>query len=98
MKIEFDKIIEKANIRKDKLIELTTLLNEADTMLQNLAQVIEWNGALRELFRTLDQEGRDLLPRTVNNTLSCANNIATSLAQAYQHTNGFGLVYLKEPK
>ena len=98
MNIEFDKIIEKANARKDKLIEITDLLADADYQVKNLVEAIAWVDSLRKAFVSLDQEGRDLLPRPINNTLSAIDYIRTRLYEAHRHPNGFGLVFLTEPK
>ena len=69
MKINYEQIIEKANERKLALEELTVALKEARARQAELASLAKWVSNLKGIYRRLDQEGRTMLPKEINNAL-----------------------------
>lgn len=89
MKIEFEKIIEKANTRKEVLQELQKLIGDAETYHNGLVELISWLQAMRSHYDLLDQEGRNLLPDKISTTLAFANHTIGSLsAIRFEHSKG----------
>lgn len=89
MKIEFEKIIEKANTRKAVLQELQKLIGDAETYHHGLVELISWLQAMRSHYDLLDQEGRNLLPDKINLTLACARSTIDNLsAIRFEHSKG----------
>lgn len=89
MKIEFEKIIEKANTRKAVLQELQKLIGDAETYHHGLVELISWLQAMRSHYDLLDQEGRNLLPDKINLTLACARPTIDNLsAIRFEHSKG----------
>jgi len=89
MKIEFEKIIEKANTRKAVLQELQKLIGDAETYHHGLVELISWLQAMRSHYDLLDQEGRNLLPDKINLTLACARSTIDNLSTIrFEHSKG----------
>ena len=85
MNIEFDKIIELAKTRKDKLNEIVALLDQADDMFSKWEALMNWTYQLKATFALLDEEGRSLLPPSVTNTLRAINVTEEGLRKAYRY-------------
>ena len=62
MNIDYSEIITKANYRKTNLQKLAELLNSAGEMSRNLSFVQGWSNSVRDLYKVLDTEGRQLIP------------------------------------
>lgn len=101
MNIEFEKIIEMANIRRVKLTALAELLAAADSNVQKFTEVCDWVASLQLVFGQIDAEGRSLLPKGINFSLECIGSIAETLRLSYQRPYNYseiGLRFLKESK
>lgn len=94
MKIELEKIIEKANTRKAVLQELQKLIGDAETYHHGLVELISWLQAMRSHYDLLDQEGRNLLPDKIYLTLACARSTIDNLStiRFERHKGVFWLV------
>lgn len=103
MNIDYAKIIETADKRRAVLQELEELLKDAGIQTQKLVEIREWVSKLDGVFRTLDEEGRKLLPdqirtallflgRTTDNLHAAIDSNPTRNQGAYSH----GLVYLND--
>lgn len=93
MKIEFEKIIEKANIRKESLESLQKLLTEAEDRLADLKAVQDWVVRLSVTFSKVDAEGRAMLPQSVRLALQGLGSTSYHLSNAYSNVTQ-GLVHL----
>lgn len=63
MKIDYDKIIEQANVRKDKLKALEELLAGTHAHITAARQAMYHFQELKHALEQLDDEGRKLLPQ-----------------------------------
>jgi hypothetical protein len=89
MKIEFEKITEKANTRKEVLQELQKLIGDAETYHNGLVELISWLQAMKSRYDLLDQEGRSLLPDKISTTLLLADHMISSLSTIrFEHSKG----------
>ncbi len=89
MDIDYAAIIEKANTRKDVLVQLTEHLKEAPAKYDEVQEAIQWVAELIELFAPLDTEGRALLPTPVRCSLEYAASMRTFLESAvFRQWNG----------
>ena len=70
MKIEFEKIIERANARKEALEKLQGLIAEAEDRYADLMAVKSWVAKVQQVYLALDDEGRKLLPDKVRPALA----------------------------
>ena len=70
MKIEFEKIIERANARKEALEKLQGLIADAEDRYADLMAVKKWVAEVRQVYLALDDEGRKLLPDKVRPALA----------------------------
>ena len=70
MKIEFEKIIERANARKEALEKLQGLIAEAEDRYADLIAVKSWVAGVQQVYLALDDEGRKLLPNKVRSALA----------------------------
>ena len=82
MDIDYAAIIEKANVRKDVLVQLTEHLKEAPAKYDGVQEAIQWVAKLIGLFEPLDAEGRALLPTPVRCSLEYAASMHTFLNSA----------------
>ena len=102
MKIDYGKIIEKAEIRRNTLEELTSKLEYAAAMEKKLFEVRDWLNDLRELFHDLDAEGRLLLPTTIQTAMQrlpqTHNNLENALNSKINSPNAltYGVSWLVE--
>jgi hypothetical protein len=90
MNIDYDKIITKANARKEKLQELSMLLSKADDMVNQLQAIHKWVEELRVCYSLLDAEGKSLLPAAVQSGLFGIADISQRLGYAYSFDQGYG--------
>lgn len=70
MKIEFEKIIERANARKEALEKLQWLIADAKDRYADLMAVKDWVAEVRRAYSAIDDEGRKLLPNKVRPALA----------------------------
>ena len=70
MNIDYGKIIEAAEKRRENLEELTDEIGYAAGMVEKLREVRAWTTNLRSLYNNLDDEGKKLLPPGINTALS----------------------------
>ncbi len=90
MNIDYTAIIEKANQRKDCLLRLTDLLEQAKEMDDKLLDIMHWAKSVQTELRNLDAEGRSLLPKRVALALECNGNVIMHLEKArVEHFNGY---------
>lgn len=69
MKIDYDEIITKANERKEQLQALTTQLQDIEAQAVKLGEVLQYFSGLNSARNALDAEGRNLLPKTLDERL-----------------------------
>lgn len=62
MKIEYDKIIEAANKRKNDLMALQQVLAQGQHVIPELHRALEWLQTLQFTAQKIDDEGQKLLP------------------------------------
>lgn len=92
MDIDYKAIIEKANKRKDILMEITDRLQSAPAKYDELQDIIQWLAELTALFKDLDGEGRTMLPAPVRYTLENGLNTGSFLESAKtRQWNGVGI-------
>ena len=70
MKIEFEKIVERANARRETLEKLQGLIAEAEDRYADLMAVKSWVAKMQQVYLALDDEGRKLLPDKVRHALA----------------------------
>ena len=102
MKIDYGKIIETAERRRNTLQELGSKLEHAKAMEQKLLEVSDWVCDLQNLYGELDQEGRALLPPNVNCACSQLSNTrydllaATNIRTVASNSLPRGVTWLEE--
>lgn len=69
MNIDYAKIIETANARKETLQQLTELLKQASDMLEVAKELYGWMDLVHLTMNQLDREGTALLPKAVYDQL-----------------------------
>lgn len=82
MKIDFEKIIERADVRKEQLMKLQALMAEAEDRYADLMAVRNWADDLSNVYAAIDDEGRKMLPPNVWNVLAGINSTMYHLTQA----------------
>jgi hypothetical protein len=93
MKIEFEKIIEKANTRKAVLQELQKLIGDAETYHHGLVELISWLQAMRSHYDLLDQEGRYYRTKSILRWHVPVPSLTTSVRLASSTTRAFSGLY-----
>lgn len=74
LNLEFDKIVEAANKRKDDLLDLQDLLgDDLNKAYHDLCSVIAWMETVRAKFLALDEEGRRMFPIPIRECLEALN-------------------------
>ena len=99
MDIDFAKIIETANTRKDTIIQIDELLKEVAQHACAVERAGRYSNQLLKAFRSLDEEGCRLLPPPVRTALESCESIVTSLERATMASYGgsrTGLRHLAE--
>ncbi len=79
MNIDYSTIITKANDRKELLQKLAELLNEADKASRSLAFVQQWARTVNDVYKTLDNEGKALVPSVERQALEYMHSSCTRL-------------------
>jgi hypothetical protein len=67
--IDYARIIERANKRKDCLLELEEKFKRAGEMAWKAEEARDYAKELAEIYKNLDDEGRTLLPISVRNAM-----------------------------
>lgn len=99
MEINYEDIITKANARKEALIGLTTLLNQAEENSTKLIAVRDWLDTVKLAFIKLDNEGKEMLP---DHVLTALNKVSITLSELnnvlyrYDGYSHYGITQLKE--
>ena len=103
MNIDYAKIIETANARKETLQRLEDLLANAPIYVERLTATRDWAYSVANVFGDLDKEGRDLLPKPTRTaleglgyTLEYLNKALNTNPRQDQQTINFGLEHLHD--
>ena len=90
MEIDYTKIIEAANTRKDDLFALEYVLSTIDVNLNKLEELLAYSTLLHNIFSHLDEEGRNILPLEVRKALEHWSFVVNFLERAkYSENSGF---------
>jgi hypothetical protein len=93
MNIDYARIIERANYRKERLEAISALLNDASEKHLQLSDIIDWVIKVNQEYRDLDQEGRLLVPEAIRCALEYLPSSQNSL-QGARVSGKYGLFYL----
>ena len=86
--INYEEIITKANERKERLQQLILLLNDAQDRYDELVEASDWLRELSNVYNKLDEEGRQMLPKSVKNTFEYITSTRTFLGYVISDNNG----------
>ena len=104
MNIDYAKIIELADKRREVLMALSEKLNKAAAFHGMLEGVLEWVGEIYSLYSKLDDEGRKLLPPSVLTAMQYLGTTHTKLSDAIDNRKcnpagaAFGVKYFTQPE
>jgi hypothetical protein len=93
MNIDYARIIERANYRKERLEALSVLLDGASEKHLQLSDVIDWVTKVNQEYFDLDQEGRHLVPEAIRLALEYLPSSQNNLQGARANGN-YGLFAL----
>lgn len=82
MNIDYAKIIERADKRREALMALSDKLSKAASFHVVLEDILKWVGEVYALYNSLDDEGRKLLPPSVCTAMQYISATHSKLADA----------------
>ena len=88
MEINYAKIIETADARRKALEDLTSSFQYAATYCKELEAAQSYVKDLRDIYRRLDDEGRQLLPQNVRTVMDWIEKTETSIGNALENSTG----------
>ena len=95
MNINYDEIITKANERKVVLQNIAATLKEAEEVYDKMAGIIGWLVYLNDMYKRLDTEGRELMPKRERNAMMWLDKTIESACYALSNQQtASGLGYL----
>ena len=104
MNIDYAKIIELADKRREVLMALSEKLSKAAAFHGMLEGILEWIGEVHALYGKLDDEGRKLLPPSVLQAMQYLNITYSRLADATDikklnpGSHAYGVKYFAPPE
>lgn len=82
LKIPYEDIIAKANKRKEKLQKMEELAEGLPDLIMDMQRVADELEEFYSVYYALDQEGRNLLPKTLQQFADCGRSRADNLRNA----------------
>ena len=82
MHIDYAKIIERADKRRETLMALSDKLSKAAAFHVVLEDILKWVGEVYALYNSLDDEGRNLLPHSILTAMQYLSTTHSKLADA----------------
>lgn len=104
MNIDYAKIIEMADKRRETLMALSEKLNKAAAFHGVLEGILKWVEEVYALYNALDDEGRKLLPPSVLTAMQYISTTYSKLSDAIDNRkcnpggDAFGVRYFVPPE
>ena len=104
MNIDYAKIIETADKRREALMALSDELSKAAAFYSMMEDALEWVNEVYSLYSKLDDEGRKLLPPSVLTAMQYLGTTHTKLSDAIDNRKcnpagaAFGVKYFTPPE